>query len=220
MLAEDFKKEELRKNERLKRDQPQQATISSMLQNGGNSSSAFTPNPLQKTSTSLQKPKDQYPLQSPMIGQAPVPDRTPTTAVSVKNVKKRDRDEFNGGNQLRGDELGDIEQIISTLRERVLINETLNNFKKEISQIAELVERRDPAWNQQFSSTVAQKLAQVLQKQQPQEILYMLQRTSLMEKRKKKKVEFDKNIDVTKKCIDRDLKQQNKKSDGDYIDFS
>lgn len=79
-----------------------------------------------------------------MIGQAPVPDRTPTTAISVKNVKKRDRDEFTAGTQLKGDELGEIEQIISTLRERVLINETLNNFKKEISQIAELVERRDP----------------------------------------------------------------------------
>ena len=192
MLAEDFKKEELRKNERLKRDQSQQPTITSMLQNGGNQTSAFTPNPLQKTSSSSNKPKDQYPLQSPMIGQAQVPDRTPTTAVSVKNGKKRDRDEFNAGNQLRGDELGDIEQIISSLRERVLMNETLNNFKKEISQIADLVERRDPSWNQQFSSSVAQKLSQVLQKQQPQEILYMLQRTSLMEKRKKKKAEFEK----------------------------
>ena len=46
MLAEDFKKEELRKNEKLRRDQPQQPTITSMLQNGGNQTSAFTPNPL------------------------------------------------------------------------------------------------------------------------------------------------------------------------------
>ena len=219
MLAEDFKKEELRKNERLKRDQPQQPTIASMLQNGGTQTSAFTPNPLQKTSSSSNKPKDQYPLQSPMIGQAPVPDRTPTTAVSVKNGKKRDRDEFNASNQVRGDEHGEIEQIISSLRERVLMNETLNNFKKEISQIADLVERRDPSWSQQFSSSVAQKLSQVLQKQQPQEILYMLQRTSLMEKRKKKKAEFDKNLTITKQCIERDLKQQNKKSEEDYIDL-
>jgi len=58
MLAEDFKKEELRKNERLKRDQSQQPTITSMLQNGGNQTSAFTPNPLQKTSSSSNKPKD------------------------------------------------------------------------------------------------------------------------------------------------------------------
>ena len=220
MLAEDFKREEQRKNERLIRDQSLQPTITTMLQNGGNQTSAFTPNPLQKTSTSSQKPKDQqYPLQSPMIGQAPVPDRTPTTAVSVKNGKKRDREEFNTGNQLRGDELGDIEQIISSLRERVLLNETLNNFKKEISQIADLVERRDPQWNQQFSSTVAQKLSQVLQKQQPQEILYMLQRNSLQEKRKKKKAEFDKTAAITKQCIERDLKQQNKKSDEDYIEL-
>jgi hypothetical protein len=48
---------------------------------------------------------------------------------------------------VRGDELGEIDQIISSLRERVLLNETLNNFKKEISQIADLVERRDPQWN-------------------------------------------------------------------------
>lgn len=154
-----------------------------------------------------------------MIGQAPIPDRTPTTAVSVKNGKKRDREEFNAGNQVRGDELGEIDQIISSLRERVLLNETLNNFKKEISQIADLVERRDPQWNQQFSSTVAQKLSQVLQKQQPQEILYMLQRNSFMEKRKKKKAEFDKTSFFTKQCIERDLKQQNKKSDEDYIEL-
>ena len=45
MLAEDFKKDELRKIEKLKRDQPQQQTLTSMLQNGGNQTSAFTPNP-------------------------------------------------------------------------------------------------------------------------------------------------------------------------------
>ena len=40
-----------------------------------------------------------------------------------------------------------------------------------------------------------------------------------MEKRKKKKAEFDKNIAITKLCIERDLKLQNKKSDEDYIDL-
>ena len=85
----------------------------------------------------------------------------------MKNVKKRDRDEFVAGNQIRGDELGEIDQIIASLRDRVLMNETLNNFKKEIQQIADLVERRDPQWNQQFSSTVSQKLSAVLQKQSP-----------------------------------------------------
>ncbi len=48
---------------------------------------------------------------------------------------------------MRGDELGEIDLIISSLRDRVLMNETLNNFKKEIQQIADLVERRDPSWN-------------------------------------------------------------------------
>jgi hypothetical protein len=34
---------------------------------------------------------------------------------------------------MRGDELGEIENIIASLKERVLMNETLNNFKKEVS---------------------------------------------------------------------------------------
>ena len=100
------------------------------------------------------------------------------------------------------------------------MNETLNNFKKEISQIAEIVASKDPNWNQQFSSTVSQKLSQILQKQSPQEILYMLQRTSLLEKRKKKKTELDKVAGTTKAGIERDLKWQNKKSQDDYIDLN
>lgn len=68
-----------------------------------------------------------------MIGQSSLMDKTPTTAVSVKNPKKRDRDEYVAGTQPRGDELGEIDSIISSLKERVLINETLNNFKKEVS---------------------------------------------------------------------------------------
>jgi len=68
---------------------------------------------------------------------------------------------------MRGDELGDVDNIIASLKERVLMNETLNNFKKEISQIAEIVASKDPNWNQQFSSTVSQKLSQILQKQSP-----------------------------------------------------
>ena len=40
-----------------------------------------------------------------------------------------------------------------------------------------------------------------------------------MEKRKKKKAELDKNSGLTRMCIERDLKQQNKKSDEDYVEI-
>ena len=47
----------------------------------------------------------------------------------------------------------------------------------------------------------------------------MLQRTSLLEKRKKKKAELDKNLGIVKILVERDLKVQNKKSDDDYVEF-
>ncbi len=47
----------------------------------------------------------------------------------------------------------------------------------------------------------------------------MLQRTSLMEKRKKKKVELDKNTQTAKIVFERDIKNQNKKSDNDYMEI-
>lgn len=58
----------------------------------------------------------------------------------------------------------EIDAILAALKQRVLLNETLNNFKKEVQQISELIERRDPAWNTSFSQTISQKLANVLQK--------------------------------------------------------
>jgi len=48
----------------------------------------------------------------------------------------------------------------------------------------------------------------------------MLQRTNLLEKRKKKKVELDKISQTTRSGIERDLKMQNKKSNDDYLDLS
>jgi hypothetical protein len=54
-----------------------------------------------------------------------------------------------------GGDLGEIDQIIMNLRQRVLLNETLNNFKKEINQIADLIDRRDS----QFTSVLANNVA-------------------------------------------------------------
>lgn len=48
----------------------------------------------------------------------------------------------------------------------------------------------------------------------------MLQRTSLLEKRKKKKNEFDKMLQTTRTKIELDMKQQNKKADDDFVDLN
>ena len=54
-----------------------------------------------------------------------------------------------------GGDLGEIDQIIMNLRQRVLLNETLNNFKKEINQIADLIDRRDSQFTSVFANNVA-----------------------------------------------------------------
>lgn len=48
----------------------------------------------------------------------------------------------------------------------------------------------------------------------------MLQRTSLLDKKKKKKVELEKVVSMAKNKIEYDLKHQNKKGDDDYIDLT
>jgi hypothetical protein len=47
----------------------------------------------------------------------------------------------------------------------------------------------------------------------------MLQRTSLLEKRKKKRAELDKLLLTAKNLVERDIKQSNKKGEDDYIDL-
>lgn len=44
----------------------------------------------------------------------------------------------------KGEEQFEIDQILVVLKERVLTNETLNKFKKEMTQIADLIDKRDP----------------------------------------------------------------------------
>ncbi len=48
----------------------------------------------------------------------------------------------------------------------------------------------------------------------------MLQRTSLLEKRKKKKIELDKNSQLAKSLVERDLKVQNKRAENDYLEIN
>ena len=47
----------------------------------------------------------------------------------------------------------------------------------------------------------------------------MMQRTFLFDKKKKRKNELDKAISGARNKVELDLKQQNKKSDNDYIDL-
>lgn len=37
-----------------------------------------------------------------------------------------------------------IDEVLTNLRQRVLHGESLNNFKKEISQLVDLIEKKDP----------------------------------------------------------------------------
>ena len=36
-----------------------------------------------------------------------------------------------------------IENVLANLRERVLVGESLNNFKKEVNQLVELIDKKD-----------------------------------------------------------------------------
>jgi hypothetical protein len=47
----------------------------------------------------------------------------------------------------------------------------------------------------------------------------MLKRNSLLEKRKKKKADFDKVLNMAKSKIELDLKNQNKKSETDFVNL-
>eukprot|EP00347_Sterkiella_histriomuscorum_P010288 403376879 len=133
-----------------------------------------------------------------------------------KPTKKRKFDEMDQSSQMKVDEI--IDEIINNLRNRVLIGETLNNFKKEMQQLSEQVEKLDSTWEGHVSSAVSYKLGQMLSKPE-KEMLFMLKRTSFLDKKKKKKAELDKILSIVKTKIEFDLKTQNKKKDQDYVDL-
>lgn len=114
------------------------------------------------------------------------------TPVAQKTNKKRDREEAFGGKI----EEPSIEEILQQLKLRVLNNETLHNFKKEINQLVELIEKKDPKM-ERLPEIVSHKLAQILGKPE-QEILYMLKRIHLLEKKNKKKTEYERGITLLK----------------------
>lgn len=74
----------------------------------------------------------------------------------------------------------------------MLNGETLNNFKKEINQLVELVEKKDPLM-ERLADIVGAQLAKILQKTE-QEMQYMVKRISLLNKKNGKKQELDKTF--------------------------
>lgn len=66
--------------------------------------------------------------------------------------------------------------------------DTLNNFKKEINQLVELVEKKDPQM-ERLADIVGAQLAKILQKTE-QEMQYMVKRISLLNKKNGKKQEL------------------------------
>ena len=53
--------------------------------------------------------------------------------------------------------------VLGKLKERVLVGDSLNNFKREISVLVELIEKKDPHFDK-LAETVGIKLASLLQK--------------------------------------------------------
>jgi hypothetical protein len=60
----------------------------------------------------------------------------------MKNKKKENAEFFNR-NENRVVDDSNIEEILNNLRQRIINGETLNSFKKEIQQIALLVESKE-----------------------------------------------------------------------------
>lgn len=85
-----------------------------------------------------------------------------------------------------------IEDILSSLKQRVLNGETLNNFKKEISLLVELVEKKDPHMDK-LADLVGQKLGAILGKPE-QEMTFMIKRHSLLNKKNTKKTEVEQTV--------------------------
>ena len=98
-------------------------------------------------------------------GKADAAQTQPSNGVSSSNAqgtntkasKKRTYEEY-----AKVDEPS-IEETLSTLKQRVLNGETLNHFKKEVSLLVELVEKKDPQMDK-LADLVGSKLGAILGK--------------------------------------------------------
>ena len=91
------------------------------------------------------------------------------------------------------------------------MGETLNNFKKEINLIVELIEERDPKLDR-LVDTIGKKLANILQKPES-EMQMMLRRTHYMNQKKAKKSEIDKTCAMLRLAIEKRLIDCNSNKD-------
>ena len=92
----------------------------------------------------------------------------------------------------------------------MLVGESLNNFKKEVNQLVELIEKKDAQFDK-LADQVGIKLASLLQKPQ-QEMIYMLKRHNLLSKKNAKKTELEKTSTMIKNQLEISLKTSNRKS--------
>ena len=72
----------------------------------------------------------------------------------------------------------------------MLIGDTLNNFKKEVNTIVDLIHVSDPKM-ERLTDQIGAKIASILQKPES-EMQMMLRRTYFMNKRKEKKTDMEK----------------------------
>lgn len=122
--------------------------------------------------------------------------------------KKRTYEE---AQQISKSEEPSFDDLLHQIRNKVLIGETLNNFKKEINLIVELIEERDPKLDR-LVDTIGKKLANILQKPES-EMQMMLRRTHYMNQKKAKKSEIDKTCAMLRSAIEKRLVDCNSKSD-------
>ena len=101
-----------------------------------------------------------------------------------------------------------IVKIMKDLKERVLKGETMNVFKKEISNLSVLIDKSE---NQQMFEKSVYYLAQILQKGE-EEISWMLKRNCLQDKKKKEKKSIDNKRQTISQILERDLRDANTKA--------
>ena len=109
------------------------------------------------------------------------------------------------GNKMLTPEAKQIQDIVNGLRERILRGENLTHFKRDMAQIAQLVDRAD---NQEIFEKSVCLLAGVLQKSE-REITLMLKRHCLQDKKKKKKGDLDRKKATVAQLLERELRDAN-----------
>lgn len=95
------------------------------------------------------------------------------------------------------------------MRKRVLNNETIKDFKKELHQIIEYTFA--PGNESKVHELISFQLSQIVSKSQ-QEIFYMMKRMYLVDRKNKKRTDIEREATLVKTQIERELKSQNQRS--------